>query len=169
MAGVEFGGDRGKAGRQVVDADAGERLVKLLGEVVAANEAGTGQADIEVAEHTAYAERARPFLQIVELFGGIAAADHGADRGADDHVRHDAVLLERAHDADMSEAARRAAAERKPDRRPRGGWRRLRRRFGGAVAVAHARKEALEYQKRFLPVPIIEPGQPFDKRLTPTW
>ena len=112
MAGVEFGGDRGKAGRQVVDADAGERLVKLLGEVAAANEPGTGQADIEIAEHAAYAERARPLLQSVELFGGIAAADHGADRGADDHVRHDAVLLERAHDADMREAARGATTER---------------------------------------------------------
>ena len=86
-------------------------------------------------------EAARPFLEAVELAGGIAAADHGADRGADDDVRHDAVREQRAHHADMGKAARGAAAEREPDARARGG--RLQRRgggFGGTVAVAHARE-----------------------------
>ena len=84
---------------------------------------------------------ARPVFQRVELAGGVAAADHGADRGADDDVGHDAVREQRAHDADMGKAARGAAAERQPDGRARGG--RLQRRgggFGGAVAVAYARE-----------------------------
>ncbi len=141
MAGIEFCGDGGEADRQIVDAVIGERRVQFGRKMAAANKPGPGQADVEIAEDVAHVEAARPFLQAVELAGGIAAADHGADRGADDDVRHDAVRGERAHHADMGKAARGAAAERKPDAGARGG--RPQRRgggFGRTVAVAGARE-----------------------------
>ena len=62
-------------------------------------------------------QAARPFLQRVEMAGGIGAADHGADRGADDDIRHDAMGQQGPDDADMGEAARRAAAQRQSDHR----------------------------------------------------
>ena len=85
--------------------------------MAAANEAGSGQADIEMAQHAAHGQRARPGFQAVELIGGIAAADHGADRGADNDVGHDAMREQGTHDADMGKAARGAAAERQTDGR----------------------------------------------------
>ncbi len=141
MAGIEFGGDGGEADRQIVDAAVGERGFQLGGEVAAADEPGPGQADVEIAQDAAYRQLACPFFQAVELAGGITAADHGADRGADNDVRHDAVRGQRAHHADMGEATRGTAAEREPDARARDG--RLQRRGDGfrrAVAVAHARE-----------------------------
>ena len=121
---------------------------ELLGEPVAADQAGAGQADVEIAEHAAHGQRARPCFERVELAGGVAAADHGADRGADDDVGHDAVGDQRAQHADMGKAARGAAAEREPDARAR--RRRLGRRgrgVGRAVAVARAREKALKHQR----------------------
>ena len=107
--------------------------------MAAADEAGAGQADIEMAQHAAHRQRARPGLQTVELIGGIAAADHGADRGADDDVGHDAVRDQGAHDADMGKAARGAAAERQTDGRSRDGRPDGRGGgFGRAVVVARA-------------------------------
>ena len=55
VAGVEFGGDGGKADRQIVDAAVGERLFQLGGEMAAADQAGAGQADVEIAEDAAHA------------------------------------------------------------------------------------------------------------------
>lgn len=139
MAGVEFGGNRGETDRQIVDAAVFQRAFQLLGEMAAANKAGAGQADIEVAEHVADIETTRPGLQAVELAGGITAADHGADRGSNDDVRNNAARGECAHHADMGKAARRAAAEREPDGRPRGGRpQSLGGGVGGTVAIAHA-------------------------------
>ena len=73
---------------------------------------------VEVADDAPQCQRARPGLKRVELIGGIAAADQRAHRGADDDVGRNPVRLQRAHDADMGETARRAAAEHEPDRRP---------------------------------------------------
>ena len=83
--------------------------------MAAADQAGAGQADVEIAEDAAHGEGARPAFQIVHFLGGIAAADHGTDRCADDHVRHDAVREQCAHHADMGKAARGASAERQTD------------------------------------------------------
>src|SRR3974390_2189993 len=91
----------------------------------AADQAGAGEIDIEIAEHAAYAEAACPGFERVQRIRRVAAAHHCADRGADDDVRHDAVRHERSHYADMREAARRSAAERKTDA---GTSERLRRR-----------------------------------------
>ena len=85
--------------------------------------------------------RVRPRAQSsndVEPAGGVAAADHRADRGADDDVRLDAVREQRADHADMGKAARRAAAERKPDGRALDARGVVGRRFGAAVAVPSA-------------------------------
>ena len=64
---------------------------QLGGEVIAADQPGAGEVDVEIAQDAAHGERARPFFQVVELAGGVAAADHRADRGADDDIGHDAV------------------------------------------------------------------------------
>ena len=85
------------------------------------------EAEIEIAEHAAPGQAARPVLQHVETAGGMTAADHGADRGADDDVRDDAFARAGSDHADMGKSARGAAAERQPDRRPlraRAAWRR---------------------------------------------
>ena len=73
--------------------------------------------DVEIADDAPPRQRARPVLERVELIGGVAAADQRAHRRADDDVGHDAVRLQRPHHADMGKAARRAAAEHKPDGR----------------------------------------------------
>src|SRR4051812_45687779 len=50
------------------------------------------------------------------MAGSVAGGRDGADRGAGDHIGLDAVLHQRADDADMGKAAGGAARERKPDR-----------------------------------------------------
>src|SRR5947209_5706878 len=119
MAGVEFGGDRGEADFQIFDAAVLETLFERAGEMSAADDSRARQIDIEIAEYTAHRQPARPFFEAVELFGGKAAANDGADRRTDDHIRHDAALRQRSHDADMRKAARGAAAERETDARAR--------------------------------------------------
>ena len=54
VAGADFGGDGGKAHRQLVDA-ACRRAPRSsrVGELAAADQAGAGQADVEIAEHAA--------------------------------------------------------------------------------------------------------------------
>jgi len=118
MACVEFRRNRREVRRQLLDACVLQTGLECLGEVVAADETRARQVDVEVSHDAADAEAARPLFQRIELLRGEAAADHGADRSADDHVRHDAVRREDAHHADMSEATRRAAAERQTDGRP---------------------------------------------------
>lgn len=135
MTGVEFGGNRSKAHRQVFDPTVSQGLGQFAGEVAAADQAGAGQADVEIAEDAANFQPARPGLQTVELAGGIAAADHGADRGTDDDVRHDAVRGQSLQHADVSKAARGAAAERQANARPRAFRFDLGRGVGGAVAT----------------------------------
>ena len=117
VAGADLGGDGGEADRQRLDRRVAELLFEPRRELAAADQAAAGQADVEIAEDAALGQAARPFLDDVEPAGGLAAADHGADRGADDDVGLDAVREQRADHADMGKAARAAAAERKPDGR----------------------------------------------------
>src|SRR3569833_2612796 len=51
------------------------------------------------------------------MTGSVGATDHGADRRPDHNVGNEAVRQQGADDADMGEAARRAAAQSKPDHR----------------------------------------------------
>ena len=94
------------------------RGFELGGELVAADQAGAVEADIEIAENISRLQAARPFFQRIEMARRIGAADHRADRGADHDIGHDAVRDQRPDDADMGKSARGAAAERQPDHRP---------------------------------------------------
>ena len=89
--------------------------VEHVAQPLAGDEAGAREVEIEEAQHLAARQLARELLQRGELAGHIAAAHHGADRGAGDDVGVDAGLVQRAQDADMRPAAGRAASERQTD------------------------------------------------------
>ena len=72
-----------------------ERFGQVPGQVTPAEQAGAGEADIEIADQPAQGEAARPLFKWIEPVGGVAAADHGADRSADDDVGLDARLDQR--------------------------------------------------------------------------
>ena len=119
VAGADLGRDGGELDRKssirVWPTASSSRVAELL----AADQAGAVEADVEIAEDVAHAlQAAAPFFQRVEPAGRIEAADHGADRGADHDVGHDAVGDQGSEDADMGKAARRAAAKREADDRP---------------------------------------------------
>src|SRR5262245_12701043 len=118
MAGANFGCYARELERQILDQRIADRSLELRGELLSADQPGAIQADVEIAEDVAHLQTARPFLQGVEMAGDIGAANHGADRGSDHDIRYDAMGKQRAHDADMGKAARRAAAERDADHRP---------------------------------------------------
>ena len=118
VAGAHFGRNGGEFHRQVLDQGLSHRGLELGGELGAADQAGAVEADIEIAEDVSRLQAARPFLQRVEMPGGVGPADHGADRCADHDVGNDAVGDQGADDADMGEPARGAAAQRQPDHRP---------------------------------------------------
>ena len=111
----------------------------------------------------------RPILEDVEPACGLAAADHGADRGADDDVGLDAVGEQGAEHADMGKAARAAAAERKPDGGALGcALRRLGCCFGAAVPVATAAL-TLENQMCSPSAAMIPPGRRRYKAVALLW
>ena len=118
VAGADFGRNGGEFHRQVLDQGLAHRSLEFGGKLGAADQAGAVEADIEIAEDISRLQAARPFLQRIEMSGGIGAADHGADRGADHDIGNDAVGDQRPDDADMGKAARGAAAQRQPDHRP---------------------------------------------------
>ena len=119
MAGADLGRDRRETHWQIFDRRVADRLFEPSREAAAADQAGTADPDVEIAEDAAQRQGARPALQLIELAVRIATADQRAHRGADDDVGKDAVLAEGMDDADVGEAARRAAAEDEPDRWPR--------------------------------------------------
>jgi len=169
MAGVEFGGNRGKADRQPLDAAVGERRFQLVRKMLAADEAGPRKTDVEVAEHAAHRQRTRPPLELVHLSRGVTPAHNGADRGAGDDVGHDAVGDQRLQYADMGEAACGASAERKADARARAGrFGRRRRRLGGTIAVARPREKAVKHHNWLLQAAAkVEPASPPGQEFTP--
>jgi len=139
VAGSDLGGDGGKADRQRLDRRVAEFLLQPCRELAAADQAAAGKGDVEIAENAAFGQAARPILDDVEPACGVAAADHGADRGADDDVRLDAMREQGAKHADMRKAARPAAAKREPDGRAhRCALRRFGCRFGAAIPVSPA-------------------------------
>ena len=91
--------------------------------------------------------------KVVELACGVAAADHRADRGADDHIRNDAVFVQDAQHADMGEAARRAAAQRKPDLGPARRRLLLAAHRVGLAVVIPGRRTIFKHQGRLLAWP----------------
>ena len=166
MAGAELGRDHRELARQVLDHRVAERFFQTRGQPPAADEARSAEADIEIAEHAARGEVARPGFEGVELILHVAAADHGADRGADDHIRNDAVVLQHPQHADMGKAARRAASEGKADFRPRRSRFRRFRRVCRAVVIPVSTKEL---QHKSPPRSMIGSGFRADKCLTRLW
>ena len=118
MAGADLGGDAGKFHRQFLDQGRADRGLELGGELLAADQPGAVEADVEIAQDISRLQAARPRFEGVEVPGRIGAADHRPDRGADHDIGDDAMGHQRADDADMGKAARGAAAEREPDDRP---------------------------------------------------
>ena len=113
VAGDELGGDRAEADRQ------GFRPCRSVRSCSSrrcsrppAIRPEPRDVEVEQPHDPALGQRMREGLELVELAGGVAAADHRADRAAGDHVRHDAGSREHPHHADMRPAAGRAAAER---------------------------------------------------------
>ena len=118
MAGADLGRDRRETHRQIFDRRVADRLFEPSRQPAAADQARTADPDVEIAEDAAQRQGTRPDLQLIELAVRIATADQRAHRGADDDVGKDAVLAQGMDDADMGEAARRAAAEDEADRGP---------------------------------------------------
>src|SRR6185312_3702211 len=118
MAGANFSRYAREFARQILDQGVADGGFELRRKLLAADQAASVQADVEIAENVAHLQAERPLLQRVEMAGRERAADNGTDRGTDHDVRHDAVREQRLHDADMGKSARGAAAERKADDRP---------------------------------------------------
>ena len=118
VAGADFGRDGGEFHRQVLDQALAHRSLEFGGELGAADQAGAVQADVEIAEDIAGLQAARPFLQPIEMSGGIAPPTTAPIEGPDHDIGRDAVRGQSPDDADMGKTARRAAAERQPDHRP---------------------------------------------------
>ncbi len=107
-----------EADRQILDAHLAQIALDQPPQPVAPDEAGPADVEIEEAHDAALGQRPCERLDFIELAGGVAAADDGADRTARDDVRHDAFTFEDTHDADMGPAPRCAAAKRKADLQP---------------------------------------------------
>ncbi len=121
VTGRNFGRDRGEFQRQILDQPPADRLFELRGELAAADQPGAVQLNVEIAQHAARLQAACPVLERIEMAGHIGPADRGADRGADDDVRHDAALEQRAKNADMGKTSGCTAPKHQPDQRaPRG-------------------------------------------------
>jgi hypothetical protein len=118
VAGADLGGDRRKPHRQILDQGRADRVVQLARQPPAADQAGAAEPHVEVADDPPHRQRARPGFQRVKVIGGVAAADQGAHRRADDDVGDYALRHQHPQHADMGEPARRAAAEHQPDQRP---------------------------------------------------
>ncbi len=115
VPGHELRRDGAEADRQGFDAHVLEVPFEQTAQPAAADETGAADGEIEQPHHPALGERAGEGLEGVELSGGKAAADDGADRTAGDDVRHDALAGEDLHHADMRPAAGGPAAEGEPD------------------------------------------------------
>src|SRR4026207_1706169 len=140
MTRVEFRCNCCKADRQIFNAAFLQACFKLRGEMAPTDQAGTRQADVEVAEDAAHGQRACPPGEVVHFLRGVAAADDSTDRSTNDHIRHDAVRFQSADHAYVGKTAGGAAAEREPDGwTPRSGLR-VRRGFRRTVAVARSRE-----------------------------
>ena len=73
VAGRNFGGDGCELDRKVLDQAAADRLLELGGELAAADQAGAVQLDVEVAQHAARLQAARPFVERIQMAGDIGA------------------------------------------------------------------------------------------------
>ncbi len=92
VARPHLGRDGDEAGRQVLDPLLSHRRFEPRPQPVAAHQPAAAKRHVDEIEHAAPGQRAGEILEFVEPPRGIAAADHGADRGADDDVGGNAHL-----------------------------------------------------------------------------
>ncbi len=116
MIGADFGRDRGDPDGQFLESDVAENFLELGEQPLAADQSGAGEAEVEITEDAAAREVPRPGFEFVEMAGRVAGGRDGADRGPGDDIGLDAVLDQRADDADMGKAAGGTARKREPDR-----------------------------------------------------
>ncbi len=109
VAGADFGRDRGKTHRQVLDQCRADGFMQLARQPPAADEAGAAEAHVEIADDAPHGQRARPGLQRLELVGDVTAADQSAHRRADHDVGSDTL-------ARSAPAGRRYGQSRAPRR-----------------------------------------------------
>jgi hypothetical protein len=121
MTGAHFRRDRRELDRQVLHQRRTDRGLQLGRKLGAPDQTGTVKADIQITENIPGLQATRPFLQPVQLARRVRAADHRADRGADDHVGDNAMRNQGPDNTDMGKSARGPAAKRQPDHRPADG------------------------------------------------
>jgi hypothetical protein len=118
MTGADLGRHRRKLDRQILDQRRADRGLQLGRKLGAANQSGTVETDIQVTKDIPRLQAARPFFQLVQLASRMSAANHRADRSADDDVRNNAMRNQGPDDADMGKSACGSAAKGQPDHRP---------------------------------------------------
>ena len=115
MAAAELCCDGGEVRIELLDVQIAELALEAVAQLLSIDQRGAGEIEIEVAEDAAAGQLAGELFQLVEMTGGMAGADDGADRRSGDDVRLDPGLGESFEDADVGPAARRASPQRKPD------------------------------------------------------
>ena len=131
---ANLGRDAGEADGQILDPDVAEFRLKLRPQPLAADQAASGEGEIEQPENAAPGQRSRKSFKHVELAGRVAASDQRTDRRADNHVGPKAQRIQLLQGADMSPAPRCPGAEHDADSR-RAGARPVERRIRIAFPV----------------------------------
>ena len=83
-----------------------------------------GQAHVHERDDVAAVHSEHPFLEALEIAGGVGCGDQCTDRRSADEIRPNAFALEHSNYAQVGPSARRAAAEHEPDARAAPLWRR---------------------------------------------
>ncbi len=117
MAAAELGGDGGETRIEIFDIEIAELALEPVAQLLAVDERGAGEVEIEITEDATAGQLAGKAFQFIEMSGRMAGPDDGADRCAGDDVRLDPGCGERLEDTDVSPAARGATAQRQPDLR----------------------------------------------------
>ena len=98
------GCDDSQRDRQLLDAVAADERLQGLHQHLALEHAGAAPGDVEVAQHVELGQFLDPVGIVVELAGGVEAADQCAHRAAGDRADLPTLALEDADDADVREA-----------------------------------------------------------------
>jgi hypothetical protein len=86
MAGANFSRDRREPRRQIFDVAIAKMQLQPVAKALAADEAGSGEIEIEITEDALGRQLARPYFKIVEMTRRVATADDCANRCTSDDV-----------------------------------------------------------------------------------
>jgi len=109
-AGMQGSGDRREGHREVFDVAVDKLAAKEVHELFAFEKAAT-KADINVTEHVAQSQTARPFFKGVEFACSIRRADESSHGGAADYVGSYSRFFEGTNDTDVGPTPRCAATK----------------------------------------------------------